>query len=631
MRRTVPPRRALRAPAPQASLRLLVAAWIVVAGGACGPREDGGSVAAPDGSLRGALSVTISDDFDGRAETHFALRAPDGRERPLVFDVAPDLAPGSDVRVWGLARADGLHVTRVEPASPAGGIARVTSALRSAPAYEPRSFAFVLVDLGGGVNTTVGDVTDRLITGGDSIRNYFIADSYGTQDVTAQVFGPIRYALANGCDTAQLATDLRPMIPGTFDHYLWYFGSRQTACGWTGLASVGTPDKPSHDTWYNASTSCVVLVQEPGHNFGMQHSSSLACPNATLADDPNTCTASEYGDLFDPMGGGCRHMNAWQKDYQGWFGACNGVTVTSTGTFTLLPLEQRCDGVQFLKIPAQQVRTFNRPAGGGGPATVETLSDYYVELRTGQDFDGTLGNRAALAPQVLLHIGGELRDRDQRGLHTFLLDATPATTGRAGFEDAALGAGKTFTDPAGGLSIAVRAVSATQATIEVQLEEGTGAPTCLDGTPFTAPGPGQESCTALVAGAGGAPDAGDAGDGLAGAGGADAGGATGASGASGEAGAGGASGTAGAPDARDADAPSSTGAAGVGAPTDAGGTGTSAAGASGAIPPGAASGVVVGRGCACAAGGGPSSGGGATTLVVALALAGRRRRRRLSP
>jgi MYXO-CTERM domain-containing protein len=625
MRRTIPPPRALRAPtALPAGLWLLVAAW-VGAGAACGQAGDDGSAAALDGSLRGTLSVTISDDLDGRTETHFALRAPDGRERPLVFEVAPDLAPGSDVRVWGLARADGLHVTRVEPASPTGEVERVTSALRSAPAFLPRSFAFVLVDLGGGVNTTPADVTDRLITGSDSIRNYYLADSYGTQDVTAQVFGPIRYALANGCDTAQLATDLRPMIPGTFEHYLWYFGSRQTACGWTGLASVGTPDKPSHDTWYNASTSCVVLVQEPGHNFGMQHSSSLACPNATLADDPNTCTASEYGDLFDPMGGGCRHMNAWQKDYQGWFGACNGVTVTSTGTFTLLPIEQRCDGVQFLKIPAQQVRTFNRPAGGGGPATVETLSDYYVELRTGQDFDGTLGNRTALAPQVLLHIGGDLRDRDQRGLHTFLLDATPATTGRAGFEDAALGVGKTFTDPAGGLSIAVRAVSATQATIEVQLEEGTGAPTCLDGTPFTAPGPGQESCTALVAGAGGAPDAGD---GLAGLGGApDAGGATGASGASGEAGAGGASGTAGAPDAGEAGAPSSTGAAGVGAPMDAGGAGTSGAGAPGAVPPGAASGVVVGHGCACSAGGSPSSRGGATLLVGALALAGRRRRR----
>ena len=271
-----------------------------------------------------------------------------------------------------------------------------------------------------------------------------------------------------------------------------------------GLASVGTPDRPSRDTWYNASTSCVVLVQEPGHNFGMQHSSSLACPGASFADDPNTCTASEYGDVFDPMGSSCRHMNAWQKSYQGWFGGCNGVTVRSSGTFTLLPLEQACDGVQYLKIPAPFVRTFNRPAAGGGGATVEMLSHYYVELRTPQDFDGMLGNRTALVPQVLVHAGGDARGRGQRGLHTFLLDMTPATTGRSGFADAALGVGKSFSDPAGALTITVKALSATQATISVDMPSGSAPPTCIDDTPFTAPGPGPEACSGVVMGAAGA-------------------------------------------------------------------------------------------------------------------------------
>jgi hypothetical protein len=34
--------------------------------------------------------------------------------------------------------------------------------------------------------------------------------------------------------------------------------------------------------------------------------------------------------VFDPMGGACRHMNVWQKEYQQWFGGCNSVKVTST-------------------------------------------------------------------------------------------------------------------------------------------------------------------------------------------------------------------------------------------------------------------------------------------------------------
>jgi Gametolysin peptidase M11 len=634
------------------STGLLLALLSPLGGSGCGQSTDGDALV--DGSLRGELATYISDDLEGLSELRYALRDADGHERTLLFDGGPgaDLVSGTDIRVWGVATAEGFHVTRAEPASPASSaeeLERVTSALQSAPAYAPRSFAFVLVDTGSGINTTADDVMGRLITAPDSIRNYYLADSYGTQDVTAQVFGPIRYTLTNGCGTTQLATDLRPMVPGTFQHYLWYFGSRQTACSWSGLASVGTPDKPSRDTWYNASTSCVVLVQEPGHNFGMQHSSSLACPNATLTDDPNVCTASEYGDLFDPMGGGCRHMNAWQKEYQGWFGGCNGVTVTSSGTFTVLPLEQRCDGAQFLKIPAPTVRMFNRPAAGGGPATVETLSHYFVELRTGQDFDGTVGNRTALAPEVLLHIGGDLRARNQRGLHTFLLDTTPATTGRSGFTDAALGVGKTFTDPAGGLSITVQAVSATQATINVVIAGGTsdagaGGPTCLDGTPFTAPGPGQESCNGIATGAGGAPaTTGAAGTGLpstgaAGTSGRDAGTAPGAAGSTGAAGtspistgtagasANGAAGAAGA-------AAPTTGAAGSASPTNgtAGTTpGAGSAGVSGTASREIGNGApVVGHGCACDTAGSAPRGSAFASgfFAVGVALARRRRRR----
>src|SRR6185295_2830739 len=216
------------------------------------------------------------------------------------------------------------------------------------------------------------------------------------------------------------------------------------------------------------------------------------------------CTHSEYGDVFDPMGGGCRHMNAWQKGYQGWFGGCNGVTVGSSATFTLLPLELRCDGVQYLKIPMPKIRPFARPAAGGGDGGTDNLAFYFVELRTGVDFDGTLGNRTALAPQVLIHAAADVRARNQSGLHTYLLDMTPATAGSAGFSDAALGAGQTYTDPAGGVSITVSSVSSQQAVIDVVVA-GTAASTCVDGSTFAPPGPGTESC-----GMGGAPGTGGA-------------------------------------------------------------------------------------------------------------------------
>jgi hypothetical protein len=586
--------------------------------GQLGAGDPAGAVGA-DGSLRGELQVYVSDDFEGRTETRYALRDGSGDERTLIFETAPAFEPGAAIHVWGSETPEGLRVTRAEVIT--SEIEDVTSALRTAAPYPARSFAFVLVDMGMGANTTADAAMGRLITDPDSIRNYYLADSYGTQDVTAQVFGPIRYTLANGCGTSQLATDLRGMIPGTFQHYLWYFGSRQAACAWTGLASVGTPDKPSRDTWYNASTSCVVLVQEPGHNFGMQHSSSLACPGASYADDPNSCVGSEYGDPFDPMGSGCRHMNAWQKNYQGWFGGCNGVTVQSSGTFTLLPIEQACDGVQYLKIISPKVRTFNRPAAGGGGPTVETFSHYYVELRTPQDFDGMLGNRSVLAPEVLVHVGGDARGRGQRGLHTFLLDMTPTTTGRAGFLDAALGVGKSFSDPAGGLKITVQAVGGAQATIVVDMPGGTAAPTCIDDSPFTAPGPGPESCIAGVAtGAGGAAGLGA---GAAGTGGAA--GSTGVAGMTGQGGRGGMLGTGGAAGqslpqtgaagANDAGTLPITGAAGdVGAPAGSGGSVTGTAGAKAAHE---VNGDVTGHGCGC-----ETASGSPRAVLVTLGLGG---------
>ena len=598
----------------------------------CGaPGSAGDELVIDDGALRGELAIYIADGPDGHSETHYALRGPSGVERPLLFDPAvreTELQPGATLKVWGNDSLDGVRVTKFQPVAPA--VEEQRSALQTGTAYAPRAFAFVLVDLGGGFNPTISstDVLGRMINNADSIRNYYINDSYGLQDITTQVFGPIKYTL-NGCATTsnntgpgQLANDLRGMIPGTFQHYLWYFGTNQSACAWSGLASLGTPDKPSKDTWYNASTNCVVLVQEPGHNFGMQHSSSLTCPGASFADDPNACTASEYGDLFDPMGNGCRHMNAWQKTYQGWMSGCNGVAITSSGTFTVLPFENRCDGAQFLKIKAPKVRSFMRPAGGGGTATTETLAYYYVELRTPTDFDGTLGNRSALTPSLLIHVADDVHTRSQKGLHTFLLDMTPTTTGSRAFNDAALPVGATFTDPAGGVSITATAVSATQATVTVDIQGGTGAPTCLDGSTFAAPGPGPESCGVATGPSGGASGTGSGGTaGTRGSGGATGSGGTtvmpGSGGAPGTTGSGGSTsstggttGTGGRPATGSGGRAGSTGSGGSTTSAGSGGSVAASGGATGSGGRGSGgSAVVAGSGGTASGSGGSGSGG----------------------
>jgi hypothetical protein len=138
--------------------------------------------------------------------------------------------------------------------------------------------------------------------------------------------------------------------------------------------------------------------------------------------------------------------------------------------YTLQPLELACDGPQVLQIQMPKVRPFGR-SGGGGLMTVENIEYYYLELRTPRGFDDTIRT----SPTVLVHVAEDFRDRMDRGRHTWILDMDPSTRTIDG-----LGAGKSYTDPAGGVSFKVVALSQDAATIEVTMPNGTGPATCLD-------------------------------------------------------------------------------------------------------------------------------------------------------
>src|SRR5258706_8286800 len=72
-------------------------------GSGCGPLGggDAAGIVAGDGSRRGELQVYVSDDFEGRTETRYALRDGRGDERTLIFESAPAFAPGAAIHVWG--------------------------------------------------------------------------------------------------------------------------------------------------------------------------------------------------------------------------------------------------------------------------------------------------------------------------------------------------------------------------------------------------------------------------------------------------------------------------------------------------------------------------------------------------
>jgi MYXO-CTERM domain-containing protein len=585
----------------------------------------------PVGAVRGELSAFIATNDDGTSRTQYFLREiQTARDLELVFDGDPELPSGAKLDVWGARQDDRLQVVHFERL--AEPVAKIQQPVIDGPPYKPRSFALSIVRIAAPPAMPLSKevALDRLVgapANQPSVRQYYVEASYGRQDIAGDVFGPFDFPMPTGCMTSQLATTLRGMIPGTYNHYLWYLEPRTANCQWSGLASEGTPERPSRDTWYNASSGCVVLMQEPGHNFGMNHSSSMKCGTTPFADDPmSACTHNEYGDRYDPMGSGCRHMNAFQKAFQGWFDKCNVVEVGSNGTFTLVPLELACDGVQVLQVPMPKIRMFPH-SGGGGKPQIAQLSHYFIELRS------PIGLDKGLTPMVQIRVSSDIRSRAERGDHSWFLDMNPATTTLDG-----LAPGMSFTDPTGSPKITVVSTDGTKASVSIEFTGGTAgagmpAAQCLDGTALAGSGPGPESCAAAPSVPSGTPPVITDGGATPGTGG------SGGTGTNRDAGRGGSGGslvdaspaTPDAMPALEADAaPPSGGAGGSGAGGSGGGgttggSSTGEGGGAGTPPPSHPSSIKGGCNCQLDAGG--SSGAAGILVVGWVALLLRRRRR----
>src|SRR5262249_43540116 len=241
---------------------------------------------------------------------------------------APQLTSGDRIGVWGDRLSDQFQVSRYIVIPPAEDT--ITSALIGATP-KPQTAVFVIVDVGGGSNITNDSANSTVFNPGSTFSSVYDKMSFGIMKMTGDVQGPFSYPMTT-CDYSGLQKAVKPMVTGTYNHYMWYFGSKVSACNWSGIGSEGYVTRPQADAWYNASTGCTVLVQEVGHNMGWMHSSTLACSGATFASDPTTCTDSEYGNRMTPMGSGCGMLNAHDLWYGQLLGGCNGVKVTTSGT-----------------------------------------------------------------------------------------------------------------------------------------------------------------------------------------------------------------------------------------------------------------------------------------------------------
>lgn len=412
---------------------------------------------APErGYVEGQYEMRIATMLDGRSHTSHHVKAGD-QEFELRIDDPHLERPEYDsfVRVPGHLDADGRWraedlVVLSPPPQP----------LIDPQFRDPRRIGTVLVFWEGLQGLPNGEAESRMYSSDKSTNVYYGEISYGIETMAGKVFGPYQIDDPGGCNTYLIASRAEAEMidrghdPSQFRQMMYYFPGGN-ACGFAGLASIGTPQNPARNSWYHGSFSCNTRNQELGHNYGMGHSHAYNCPAAPDGMDHvlyEDCEHIEYGHPYDPMGDGCGHMNVVQKTYMGWLEGCNVVTATSDGIFNLMPIELPCEGTQALRIPSYYVT----PGG--------TDYRYYLEYRNGAgDFAIGSGVLVNLAPEpsgfgppnYVLHELGELGN---------------------GY----LHEGDSFTDPGSDTTITILEEHESHVVIQVSLEGGGDGqpPTC---------------------------------------------------------------------------------------------------------------------------------------------------------
>ena len=417
-------------------------------------------------SMRGTLEIAHSDDFRSGRTRHISILRSASRETSLSFrGEIPEQLSGSRVLVKGVREDGGIEVRSLDVV--AAPQPTSTSGPLTASAPTTVKVAVVLFNFANDRSEPWSPDVARgvVLTNPDSAAAYYREVTADRLSLAGDVYGWFTMPYdKSACSPGTWSEDAKAALSSTgvdvsrYDKFVLAF-PYTPSCDWNGIG-VGT------DAWVNGSLNLQVVAHELGHTFGLGHSKSMSCTSngvrvAITADDPASCTVSEYGDPFDTMGSGSgRHVNNAAKASLGWEDPAGVVTVSSNGIYSLAPAEGAFGTLpQLLRI---------RRADGSW-LSLEFRQPY------GQYFD-TFSSSEPVTNGVTIRVTSSTWSG------TRVLDTTPETST---FWDAPLAVGKVFEDSAGGVSITTTAVSPTAATVSVTL----GGSWAQDTQPPTAPVP----------------------------------------------------------------------------------------------------------------------------------------------
>jgi hypothetical protein len=355
--------------------------------------------------------------------------------------------------------------------------------------------AFIFQNSTNSNPVSITDIYKNVFTDARSANSFYQENSAGIVGLTGDIYGwfTIPVSTNGSCNYSDWQTKAKNAASAAgytlsnYQNFVYIFDGLNTGCAWAGLGLVG-----NNPTWsmlkgaQMGSSAYIegVLNHELGHNFGVYHSSSVTCGTSQIAA-ASSCTFEEYGDPSDVMGAWAYsavlnkyvalQFNAPNKITMGWGITGSQVqTVTSSGTYTIAPLEASGGTLKVLKIAK---------ATGIGPGSTPY---YYISYRQPIGFDALFKEAKLSSGKLLLPAveGASIHTAATR--NTYLIDANPTTASDK--TDSFLYDGGTFVDPITGLTVTQLSHNANGVTVSVKFGAISGcvrsAPSVRTSSPY---------------------------------------------------------------------------------------------------------------------------------------------------
>ncbi len=312
---------------------------------------------------------------------------------------------------------------------------------------------------------------------GRDLASYWLEQSYGKEVMNPTYLSP--FPITSATCPANPATAFMNQYGSTINWSLYQRYSMYFNCGGAGAEiQIQIPgggsilgSQLSYPNWTTKLTAATAHELSHAAGVGNNHAQFYDCqpqvfiPPTRFGDN---CVSYAYANPFDVLGsvdfGGTtvNHIDALHKSHAGWFDPANYPTITSSGTYKILPYETPTTGILALNIPR----------GNSGTA-------FTLEYRQPIGFDSWMTASDPLCGSVCTADKGPMINFNYRipvGVSygdTQLLDVTPlSNVGRAIYNDVFDGMlvpGKTFTDPEYGISVTTQSADATGATVQVTI------------------------------------------------------------------------------------------------------------------------------------------------------------------